>query len=285
MNKIIDRKTKKERDCDLARSQSFFYRNLFGRFILKFLIRPWVSKVGGWYMNRKASLKRIPKFVKENNLNLDDYELDGIKCFNDFFTRKIKDGARNIDFTSNHLISPADSKLSAYKIEENSVFCIKDSYYRVEDLVKDKSIAEEFKDGYCLIFRLTVDDYHRYCYPDSGEKSKNIHIKGVFHTVNPIALERYNIYKRNTREYTILETDNFGKMIQIEVGALMVGKIKNHHQEYTFKKGEEKGMFLFGGSTIVLLVKDVVIDDDIIYNTQNGNETVVKYGEKIGQKG
>lgn len=285
MNKIIDRKTKKERDCDLARSQSFFYRKLFGRFILKFLIRPWVSKVGGWYMNRKASLKRIPKFVKENNLNLDDYELDGIKCFNDFFTRKIKDGARNIDFTLNHLISPADSKLSAYKIEENSVFCIKDSYYRVEDLVKDKSIAEEFKDGYCLIFRLTVDDYHRYCYPDSGEKSKNIHIKGVFHTVNPIALERYNIYKRNTREYTILETDNFGKMIQIEVGALMVGKIKNHHQEYTFKKGEEKGMFLFGGSTIVLLVKDVVIDDDIIYNTQNGNETVVKYGEKIGQKG
>ena len=45
-------------------------------------------------------------------------------------------------------------------------------------------------------------------------------------------------------------------------------------------------MFLFGGSTIVLLLQKnrALIDNDIVRNTQNGFETIVKYGEKIGSK-
>ena len=150
--------------------------------------------------------------------------------------------------------------------------------------MKNKELADEFIGGNLLIFRLTVDDYHRYSYPASGKKGKNIHIKGVFHTVNPIALEKYNFYKRNSREYTVLDTIEFGKMIMVEVGAIMVGKIKNHHQEYEFKRGEEKGYFEFGGSTIVLITKDnIKIDDDIISNTNNGDESIVKLGEKVGE--
>lgn len=282
MRKIIDRKTLEVKDCDLGKAQVFFYNNFFGRIILKLLVRPFVTKLGGFYMNRKCSCRMIDKFVKTNNINVSEYEMDNIKCYNDFFSRKIKPGARQIDLTKNRLISPSDSKLQAFKINENSIFKIKDAYYRVEDLINDKELAKEYVNGYCLIFRLTVDDYHRYCYPDSGTKSKNKYIKGVFHTVNPIALDRYNFYKRNAREYTILNTDNFGKIIQVEVGALMVGKIKNHHQEYKFEKGEEKGTFLFGGSTIVLLVKDnIVIDEDILINSANNDETRVRYGEGI----
>jgi phosphatidylserine decarboxylase len=83
-----------------------------------------------------------------------------------------------------------------------------------------------------------------------------------------------------------METENFGKVIQVEVGAMCVGKIKNLHQEHSFSRGEEKGMFEFGGSTIVLLVKnDVVrIDEDLLSNTAQGIETVVKMGEKIGSR-
>lgn len=285
MNKIIERKTLISRDRDLGGFQKFLYRNFIGRLILKLLIRPWVSKLGVFYMNRKCSKGMIKKFVKKNNIDLSQYDMTNIKCYNDFFTRKIIDGARNINMESNKLISPCDSKLQAFKINEESIFNIKDSYYKVEDLIQNKELAKEYINGYCLIFRLTVDDYHRYCYVDNGTKTKNTPIKGVLHTVNPIALEKYNFYKTNSREYCILETENFGKIIQVEVGALMVGKINNHHQEYTFTKGEEKGMFLFGGSTIVLLVKEnIKIDEDILFNTSNNDETVVRYGEAIGTK-
>jgi phosphatidylserine decarboxylase len=285
MNKIIERKTLISRDRDLGGFQKFLYRNFIGRLILKLLIRPCVSKLGGFYMNRKCSKGMIKKFVKKNNIDLSQYDMTNIKCYNDFFTRKIIDGARNINMESNKLISPCDSKLQAFKINEESIFNIKDSYYKVEDLIQNKELAKEYINGYCLIFRLTVDDYHRYCYVDNGTKTKNTPIKGVLHTVNPIALERYNFYKTNSREYCIFETENFGKIIQVEVGALMVGKISNHHQEYTFTKGEEKGMFLFGGSTIVLLVKEnIKIDEDILFNTSNNDETVVRYGEAIGTK-
>lgn len=285
MNKIIERKTLISRDRDLGGFQKFLYRNFIGRLILKLLIRPWVSKLGGFYMNRKCSKGMIKKFVKKNNIDLSQYDMTNIKCYNDFFTRKIIDGARNINMESDKLISPCDSKLQAFKINEESIFNIKDSYYKIEDLIQNKELAKEYINGYCLIFRLTVDDYHRYCYVDNGTKTKNTPIKGVLHTVNPIALERYNFYKTNSREYCILETENFGKIIQVEVGALMVGKISNHHQEYAFSKGEEKGMFLFGGSTIVLLVKEnIKIDEDILFNTSNNDETVVRYGEAIGTK-
>lgn len=283
MHKIIDRVTLQERDCDLAKSQSFLYRNAFGRLILKLLIRPFVSKLGGLYMNSRMSTHKINKFIKKHNIKMEEYQNQKYKCYNDFFTRKIKPEARQVDMSVGSLISPCDSKLSAYKIDNDSIFKIKDSYYKVSDLVNNTELANEFMGGTCLIFRLTVDDYHRYCYIDNGTKTKNVHIKGVFHTVNPIALEHYNIYKRNTREYTILNTENFGKVVQVEVGALMVGKISNHHQEYDFKKGEEKGTFLFGGSTIVLLVKDnILIDEDLTRNTLNGDETSVRYGERIG---
>ena len=223
MNKIIERKTLISRDRDLGGFQKFLYRNFIGRLILKLLIRPWVSKLGGFYMNRKCSKGMIKKFVKKNNIDLSQYDMTNIKCYNDFFTRKIIDGARNINMESNKLISPCDSKLQAFKINEESIFNIKDSYYKVEDLIQNKELAKEYINGYCLIFRLTVDDYHRYCYVDNGTKTKNTPIKGVLHTVNPIALERYNFYKTNSREYCILETENFGKIIQVEVGALMVG--------------------------------------------------------------
>lgn len=138
-----------------------------------------------------------------------------------------------------------------------------------------------------MIFRLCVDDYHRYCYIDNGIQTDNVHIKGELHTVNPIALEKYNIYKRNSREFTILHTDNFGDVVQIEVGAMLVGRIKNHHRNvYRFRKGEEKGMFEYGGSTVVLLFeKDMIeVNSGILENSAKGLETIVKYGAKIGRK-
>ena len=83
-----------------------------------------------------------------------------------------------------------------------------------------------------------------------------------------------------------METENFGKVVQVEVGAMCVGKIKNWHGEHSFKRGEEKGMFEFGGSTVVLVLEKgrAVIDSDILQNSRLGFETRVKIGERVGEK-
>ena len=109
-------------------------------------------------------------------------------------------------------------------------------------------------------------------------------IPGVLHTVNPLANDHYPIYKENSREYTVIHNDIFGDVLTMEVGALMVGKIHNHHEKAQVKRGQEKGYFLFGGSTVVMLLeKDRIrLDEDILRNSAEGIETIVKYGEKIG---
>jgi len=264
----------------------FLYCNFFGRLILKLLVCRFVSKLVGVFMNSRLSTRMIKGFVEKNKIDMTQYECKKWRSYNEFFTRKIAEGKREIDSNPHSLISPCDSKLSAYEINSDSVFYIKNSAYTVSDLLAGAKIAEEYEGGYCLIFRLCVDDYHRYCYFDSGKKSMNIFVRGKLHTVNPIVLDYCNIYARNCREYTVLETENFGKVVQVEVGAMCVGKIKNHHAAHSFTRGEEKGMFEFGGSTVVLLVKKdtVRIDDDILANTADGIETVVKMGEKIGVK-
>jgi phosphatidylserine decarboxylase len=260
------------------------YGSLSGRLLLKILTAPAISKNVGKFMDSQLSVPLIKKFLRSHRIDMSLYRTENIHTYNEFFTRQLKNSMSYIDTVPEHLISPCDAKLSAYRISEKSIFLIKDSPYRIDDLLRSHRLAKKYCGGICLIFRLEVDDYHRYCYIDSGKKTGNTYIQGELHTVNPIALEHYNIYKRNCREYTILRTDNFGDVVQIEVGAMLVGKIANHHGEHTFRRGEEKGMFRFGGSTIVLLMeKDTaVIDSDILQNTADGYETIVGYGEKIG---
>lgn len=259
------------------------YDTVWGRTVLKLLTKPVISNAVGRFMDSPLSIPMIKPFIRRNHIDMRQYQKIKYRSYNDFFTRKIKPEARPIADSCEHVISPCDSKLTAYKISGNSLFKIKDSLYSVEDLLQNKFIARRYNGGLCLIFRLCVDDYHRYCYIDDGLKTDNTFIKGELHTVNPIALEHFNIYKRNSREYTMLHTKNFGDVVQIEVGAMLVGRICNRHGVHYFYKGEEKGMFKFGGSTIVMLFEDnkIEIDSDILENSAKGIETVVKYGEKI----
>ena len=183
------------------------------------------------------------------------------------------------------LISVADSKVLRYKITPKLTLNIKNGTYTLEELLKDKDIAKEYMGGECLVFRLCVDDYHRYIYIDDGEVQKTKRINGILHTVSPISDGKYKVYSQNSREWTLIKTKNFGDVIQMEVGAMCVGKIKNYtHKEV--KKGQEKGYFEFGGSTIIVFIKkdEVRIDQDIIDNSFVGIETIVKQGEQVGEK-
>lgn len=267
-----------------SRGQKFLYRTFLGRCVLKILVLPFVSRLAGKYKNGKASARGIKKFVKKNGIDTSQYEEREFKSFNDFFTRKIKDGARPIDFNPSHLVAPCDGKLSVYTIGEKGEYAIKNSVYKLKDLIGEEN-ADDFKNGTLLIFRLAVDDFHRYSFFDGGRAEATVKIKGVFHTVNPIATEKYKVYSQNSREYTLLHTDNFGDVVYAEIGAMMVGKIVNHGKR-EFSRGEEKGYFEFGGSTVVVVLKKGAanIDADILKNNDNNCETKVRLGERIGEK-
>lgn len=262
----------------------FLYTNKSGRIILSKLVKPWFSNISEFVLNSPCSRIFVPLFIKRNNIDMNEYEKRTYHSFNDFFIRKIKKGRRVIDYKPDHLIAPCDGKLSVYQINKDSCFIVKDTPYTLRSLLRNKKLADHYENGTLLIFRLTVDDYHRYCYIDSGRKSRNYRIKGVLHTVNPIAHEAVPVYKENSREYSVLHSDVFGKMLVMEVGALLVGKIVNYHEEAYVIRGEEKGRFEFGGSTIIVCLEKgrANIDKDILQNSLKGIETAVRMGEKIG---
>jgi len=288
VNKTYDRKSKQYVEDD-SRSKIliFLYNTIIGRILLKLIFtRKTLSRIYAIYMKSRISKHKINKFIKKYKIDLEEYIEKDYRNFNEFFIRQIKEERRPISKEKHKLISIADGKLKAYKITEDLQLHIKNSIYSIDELIEDKEIAKEYSGGECLIFRLSVENYHRYCYIDNGRQDKNKKIKGVLHTVQPISQNRYKVYSQNSREWTILHTENFDDVLQIEVGAILVGKIRNHYENNTFKKGDEKGYFEFGGSTIVLLIKKdaVKIDDDIVENSKNDVETFVKIGESIGER-
>lgn len=261
------------------------YGSLPGRMMLKLLTSRFVSRVGGLYMKSPFSALKIDSFIRKNNIKMKDYLPCKYASYNDFFTRKIRKSRRPVDMAPDVLISPSDGKVSVFKVTENLAVRIKNRRYTVKELFRTEDFGREFAGGYLYVIRLTVDNYHRYCYADSGVKSDNCYLPGLFHTVNPVALESVPVFHENAREYTVIESDNFGKMVQMEVGAMMVGKIVNFHGSRRVRRGQEKGFFEFGGSTIVLLVKNTVKpDEDLIRNTKADIETIVKMGERIGSR-
>ena len=264
----------------------WMYGTPVGRVLVKLMIRPRVSRAAGWLLDRRISALAVGPFIRRNRISMADFEERKFTSFNDFFTRRLKPGRRPVDREACHLIAPCDSKLTVYPIEPDSRFWVKGTEYTLGGLLQNEALARNFLGGTLLLFRLTVGDYHRYAYPDDGFIGQSVRIQGVYHTVNPAAASRYPIYRENTREYALLKSENFGTILQMEVGAAMVGRIVNGPGERQVVRGEEKGRFEFGGSTVILLLqKDAAaLDADIVQNTREDVETVVQLGQRIGEK-
>lgn len=265
---------------------SFLMDTATGRLLLRVLVQPWVSRLGGWLLDRAPSRLLIRPFVRRCGLDLSDWTEDRWPSYNAFFCRRIKPEKRPIDRCPDHLIAPCDGKLTVCPIGPDSVFTIKGVEYTLESLLRSPELAERFRGGLLLLFRLTVDDYHRYCWALDGSAGQEVRIDGLFHTVNPRAAERRPIYRENTREYCLLHTEAFGPVVVMEVGAMLVGRIVNHFVPGPVHRGDEKGRFEFGGSSIILCLppNSTDMDPDIILNSRGGLETIVKMGEKIGKK-
>ena len=192
---------------------------------------------------------------------------------------------------------------------------IKGNFYSIEKILKAPCPAF-LKGGTLLVFRLSMPDYHRYIFPARGKFLRTKKIKGRLDSVRKEAAH-FKAFSENKREISLLELNGMGKILHVEVGAMLVGHIHNHvgckpsfdkvvechkekgteccrekgniqisgknHLAHCFAAGEEKGYFSLGGSTIVeLLNNKIVIDEDLFENTNKGLETKLEIGERIG---
>ena len=261
------------------------YNTWYGRVLSKFILLPVFSTMAASKDRRRSSAKKIAPFVEKYGIDMNDFEEREYVSFSDFFTRSIKPGKRPFDSDPNAVIAPADSKVLCYGIRDDLKFTVKGSEYTPDEITGNNVDTGSFAGGKAIVFRLSMDDYHHYCHIDSGSITDSYEIKGKLHTVSSIS-SKYKIYKENHRIVNVLDTDHFGKVIYIEVGALLVGRIKNNGIT-KFVKGQEKGYFEQGGSTIVLFFeKDRInVDPDILEMSGNGIETKVRMGERIGVTG
>lgn len=261
---------------------TFLYGNMLGRCFLKLIMQSHLERPITRFLHSGYSKPLINRYIKKHDINLTPEEQASYRSFRDFFARRREH--IDVDYAPKHLISPCDGWLSAFPINEDSSFSLKNSHYRLQDFLQDEELAKNYLGGTCLIFRLCVSDYHRYCYIDDGYLSKNNYINGMLHSVQPIACEKVPVFVLNRRSWCLLTTKNFGPVVQCEIGALAVGGIFNKHENTRFVKGAEKGHFELAGSTIILLFEPGMINlkDEISAEFLLQEEVRVLQGQWIG---
>lgn len=262
-----------------GKSLKFLYGTAIGRVLLKiFFCRGLYSKLNGVFMRSLLSVYKIRQFIEKYGIDMSRCEQTDFKSFDEFFTRKCTVEA---GCPEDELMAPCCGRLTVYPIDEGLALKIKGSVYTLAELTGGSFDLSDYGGGVCFLYRLAVEDCHRYVFFDDGEVVLSEEIKGVLHTVRPVS-ERFRVFSRNHRVCTLLRTKRFGDVIQIEVGALQVGKITNHAVK-TFSRLDEKGFFSFGGSTIIQLFKRSVVsvDGDIQSCSERGVEVLVKTGERV----
>ena len=263
---------------------------LIGAPLLHILVRnPIFSSIYGFFQKCKFSKKKVQPFIKNFNIDSSEFFLtpDQYESFNDFFIRKLKPEARPIDQEDNVAIIPADGRYLFYQnIDEATGFVVKGQKFNLEKLLGDKELAYKYRGGSMIISRLCPVDYHRYHFPIDCIPNETKMINGWLYSVNPIAIKKnIHIFTQNKRAITELESNKFGKVLFLEIGATSVGSI-NHtftpHQYYA--KGAEKGYFSFGASCLILLFEPgrLIIDDDLLLATKEGFEIKCLMGQRMG---
>ena len=266
----------------------FAYETLLGRtlwcvlFGSKFLS----AKLGRKYDSPK-SRKAIRELAAIPGCRAEEAEkpLEEYGSFNEFFTRRLKPGSRPV---GDGIVSPADGRLMLYlNAGADLPFPLKGATRNLRDVFGPAGTPEVPDGCYDIaVVRLAPVDYHRFHFPcDCTTAQKVSVIPGKYHSVNPIALLRYpDVYADNERQILRCETA-FGPLWLVDVGAFGVGTIVQTYQGDRHAKGDEKGYFKFGGSTVILITRAGALkyDDDLVQNSAEGLETRVLYGEKIAE--
>jgi len=294
---FIDRATgKKEQELVYGGA---FIRFLYGDTLLSRLIgkpiadliarMPWISAFYGYLQSRAASAKKIVPFIEKYGVDASEFAMpvSSYQSFNDFFTRKLKPSARPIDSDPETAIIPADGRYLFYqRIDEVDGFVVKGKKFDLATFLGDAELAKEYAKGSMAIARLCPSDYHRYHLPCDCIPGESTLINGWLYSVNPIAIQKnIAIFAENKRTLCILDSERFGKVLFLEIGATFVGAI---HETYTLgrlhTKGDEKGYFSFGGSSLILLFppNSIQFDKDLLAASANHVEIKCLMGSSMG---
>jgi phosphatidylserine decarboxylase len=238
------------------------------------------------------SASKIPEFVKRYEIQMPDFEDRTYSNFNEFFIRKFKPGKRPFSGSNREFAAGAEARYLVFNsLKLDQRFSVKGIEINLGELLGDEGLAQTFEGGSLILARLCPVDYHRFHFPFRGLLTRHYRVAGTFHSVNPVAIETTpRVFLENERQVAVLEHPLMGKTAMIEVGALGVGKIiQSSYSRQTplplkFEMGQEKGYFLFGGSTVIWLVeKDKIkLSEDLVANSAQGLETWVPLGQKLG---
>lgn len=267
----------------------WLYQSSLGKGIAPVLVGKTVSQLYGVYQDTQMSASKVAPFVEKFDINLSEYtpnQAHEFRSFNDFFIRRFRDGVRNFPEEKGQMGAFCEARYFGYEsFDDEATIPVKGHQLRPLDLLGRRKWSPYFEGGPLVIARLCPVDYHRYHFPDKGEVLESYPVHGKYHSVNPLALKsRPDIFITNERHVSILQTENFGKLAYIEVGAICVGKIVQSYKGSEFERGQEKGYFLFGGSTVIVLGEPGRWrpSEDILQYTKNGKETYIKLGDTLG---
>lgn len=255
----------------------------------RLLTNRFLSNIYGAYNDSAASKHKIEDFVRALDIDVSECSKDLVEyvSFNDFFARKLRADARPISRDEKAVASPGDGRLLVFpKIEETTLSYVKWAPIQLFDLFnRNQELADKYRDGSCLVLRLCPSDYHRFHFPVSGKVGITKTVPGLLHSVSPYALERgLPVYCLNKRTLCELKGNDVGSVMMMEVGAMFVGSIVQTYRAGTqVQRGDEKGYFKFGGSTCILFFEkgSIEFDRDLIANSEQGRETLVKMGERL----
>mmetsp|Transcript_364 Transcript_364/g.716 ORF Transcript_364/g.716 Transcript_364/m.716 type:complete len:709 (+) Transcript_364:57-2183(+) len=238
-----------------------------------------------------ASKKLIADFIKLHDLDVTEVEkpLNSFPNFNEFFYRTLKPGVRPISGSDDpaKAVCAADSRCLVFpRVADATRLWIKGKHFSLKELMGDNELAQGFEKGSVVIFRLAPQDYHRYHCPVDGVLRSITPIDGAYFTVSPLAVRTdIDIFTENKRTMLVIDTDTFGPVVMMVIGATCVGSIIITHPLGPVKKGEEIGYFAFGGSTVIVVFQKGTIkfDHDLLENSGKPLETLVQYGTSLGK--
>lgn len=290
--RYIDRQTGKLEQEKVFGEEAirFLYGNTLGSLINTLVARiPLVSSIFGGWQKAPWTKRNVIPFIESYRMDPSEFlnPPETFTSFNDFFIRRLKPESRPIEQGEEIAVLPTDARYLFYSnIAQTDGYLVKGKKFSLQSLLRDKELANRYHRGSMVIARLCPTDYHRFHFPLDCIPSSPKLINGALYSVNPIALKKnINIFTENKRTITTLQTDKFGQVLYIEVGATNVGSI---HQTYTpgkqHLKGDEKGYFSFGASSIILLFEPNAIqfDDDLLKASQQRIEIRGLMGQSMG---
>ena len=267
------------------------YETGLGRATTSVLLRRWFfSWFYGRRMSRVYSASKVLPFVVDYDLAASEFGKRAweYKTFNDFFSRSLKPESRPIAPGDDVAVLPADGRHLAFQqLENTDGFYVKGQKFSLAELFGSAEVAQPFAGGSMLISRLCPVDYHRFHFPVTGTPRNSKTINGFLYSVNPIALRRRVRYLvENKRMLTLIESEQFGLVAMFEVGATCVGTIKQFYVDSRVnEKGEEKGLFKFGGSCVITVFQRgrIKFADDLVQNSREYREVYAKMGDVLGR--